>query len=627
MEGIFYLVLCGGLIYVVHLLYQTEKSVSKERRELKNEIRDLEIKAVSDDHKWLIASLLYVIKIRANFLKTEKNIEFDQRERHAIVRRLQNKLEIKSSVYDEISSKISKYRGYKPTDKKEFDYYLNCIAEMIFSEQYPTQAELDYLKQTSIDKLSMTTESFTEYINDKFNYSLKEVQEKVNQKESDETSKSKIIDSLNSQTPTYADDIVVRSDDNSFFHKVVSDQITFSKSSNLKDGWNQHPQYPIKIYLIEGTPETISDIPPEKFGLITNDHDFAWSNFLEHFSDDYFFHSQLKMQIPKEHLDKVFVSDYYNASDFRSKEILGNRLERHYWSIINSILLESNTDNESKNMVIYSLRQLNHIYFKLNRHNEGIELMKFVLELGKEKDSYYSLGFNYINIGDNKNGYENLLNCCKMYIEEGENIPDDVLFEFLTTCHILEKKQEAEKFLSPVTNINFEETWSRVHHDLTINTNTDKNQKVALNTLFNLIIELSLEPFRSEKIHRLSAISLRHKIDWKEIGLRKELIALAKDDNKESFIKLQDSSHEVFSSLKVLDIEVKKSILGMIKYFINPIKRNGMLIETSGVEGLILIIFAACAELPCKVEHLEHVFSNDFNRDRFYAFWDLNNPF
>ena len=109
--------------------------------------------------------------------------------------------------------------------------------------------------------------------------------------------------------------------------------------------------------------------------------------------------------------------------------------------------------------------------------------------------------------------------------------------------------------------------------------------------------------------------------------MKKELIALAKDDNKESFIKLQDSSHEVFSSLKVLDIEVKKSILGMIKYFINPIKRNGMLIETSGVEGLILIIFAACAELPCKVEHLEHVFSNDFNRDRFYAFWDLNNPF
>jgi len=356
MEGIFYLILGGGLFYVLHLLYQTEKSVSKERRELKNEIRDLEIKAVSDDHKWLIASLLYVIKIRANFLKTEKNIEFDQRERHAIVRRLQNKLEIKSSVYDEISSKISKYRDYKPTDKKEFDYYLNCIAEMIFSEQDPTQAELDYLKQTSIDKLSMTTESFTEYINDKFNYSLKEVQEKVNQKESDETSKSKIIDSLNSQTPTYADDIVVRSDDNSFFHKVVSDQITFSKSSNLKEGWNKHPQYPIKIYLIEGTPETISDIPPEKFGLITNDHDFAWSNFLEHFSDDYFFHSQLKMQIPKEHLDKVFVSDYYNASDFGSKEILGNRLERHYWSIINSTLLESNTDDESKNMVIFSLR-------------------------------------------------------------------------------------------------------------------------------------------------------------------------------------------------------------------------------------------------------------------------------
>lgn len=628
-DGIFYLIISFGLIYVVHLLYQTEKSNNTQKRELRNEIKELEIKTVSDDHKWLIATLLYVIKIRANFFKTGKNIEFDQRERHAEVRRVQNKLEIKSSVYEEISGNISKYIELKPKEKDAFDFYLNCVADMIFSEKDPTEAELVYLKELCLDKLSYTNRDFEKFISEKSDYIQQRIpkEPKLNSVQLDKTPDARIIDSLNSQTPVYADDIIVKSEDNSYYQNVVLDQINFSKSDGLKEGWNINPKHPIKIYVIEGTPENINNISSEKSVLIANDHEFAWSNFLDYFSDNFFFHREIKMQIPKEHLDKVLVTDYYEVTDFESRRKLGDRLERHYWSIINSFLLESKTDDESKKMVIFALKQLNSILFHLERYEEGNELLKFALMLGEEKDIYFEIGINHIMRDEYEEGYASLLMCSQTYINEGGSLPDDITYEFLVSCYLANKKKEAEKLLKSVEGVNFEASWLRVHHNLTLKTSLDHRQSSALKTLLNLIIGLSEEPFRSEKIYRLEAISKKYKINWDEIEFDHDLMALTKNINEEAFERLQDSSHQIFSSLKVLDLESKRSILELVKYFINPIKRNGMLIETSGAEALLLVVFAVSADLPCEEEHAKQIFSNGLNLDKFYAFWGLNNPF
>ena len=443
------------------------------------------------------------------------------------------------------------------------------------------------------------------------------------QESHDQQSSQIVLDIMNSRSPAAIDDLVLDNINGELFAEIKRVNHDFINANYLKDGWNIHPKLPLKVFVVDGSPE---EIDPD-YGIM-KDFGFAWSNFLNYFSSQFFFHPELKMQIPREHLHQVLATNYLTTSDFDSLEKLGERLERHFWAVINSpktwTLLDSDKEIQ---FFLFLLSQITSVYTKLKRYEEARRLIDFSLNLGEHKGLLYESGINLIMIGEREQGHLFLDRCCSLYRKEDSETPQDILYNYLCNCFFLNKKSEAEKlFKNHYKAFDFEKSWARVSTNLSLGSSLNEKQRSALTSLLLMIIKLNPEPDRSIKQLRVKEFYTIFQMEWEEINSSHDLNSL--DNKEESYETLMSriSDGEEFIGFSSLSSDLKLTLFNLIRIFIYPLKENGMIVDAQGMEASLLVVFSIVADLPCKKEYTRAIFSDSINFDAFYLYWDIVKP-
>lgn len=411
-------------------------------------------------------------------------------------------------------------------------------------------------------------------------------------------------------------DFKLKIKNNELLKKVIESQFNFllneppNFNPKKKQGWYFNSEYPLKVY----AENILSNMTVFEKSVDLNDDSFikkafveipfAKANFTFYINENHFFHPEnlavrdMKMTRDQLHeLIKLSGWNYLVPEDFESKEKLAFKLERYYWSLINSFIRNEHFDFETNiNFIFYNLLAVVSSYQLTNRINEALELNEFVLTLVEEKEFEYSLGTLYMDKNEIDKSITHFENACLLSKREDNTIPELFLSNYLMACFKKYDEIEVKRILEKSSFISInDETFEELKIKYTLDKLLNKEQKNSLIYLFKLLISESSDPDLTIKANRTEMIIKR--IGWSGKFDQKQQKLLTKTENNDEFMEKIKIIEDSFKPLFELNEKIKDEIIEIIKIFFETKTPHGMIVNRYAKELLIMYIFSAASNI------------------------------